>query len=209
MHYFLSHSCTSSASDSPEGQSKLLERQSSTALVSTAKPPSLLCCFVFMLFIWCSLDENSGFSRYVCIIWHISSASSTWGCWVTLKSFLWSAGLEHGEISPFIIQHYICCKSWVIQQLYIFPVKCGIPPVLSYSLTLYCWNKSSFLCFKVFLGGGRTGWLASFPTLSYLHAHCSLLICCLEWAVTPLAILCGALKPEILPFSLTAILKND
>lgn len=154
MHCFLSHSCTSSASDSPEGQRKLLERQSSTALVSTRNPPSLLCCSVFMLFIWCSLGESSGFNRYVCIIWHISSASITWGCWVTLKSFLWSTGLEHGEIPPFIIQHYTCCKSWVIQQLYIFPVKCGIPPVLSYSLTLYCWNKSSFLCFKVFLGGG-------------------------------------------------------
>lgn len=48
---------------------------------------------------------------------------------------------------------------------------------------------------------GRTRWLVSFPTLSYLHAHWSLLFCCLEWAVTPLVILWRALKPEILPLA--------
>lgn len=143
----------SSANDSPEWQSKLIERQSSPALVFIPNLPSLLCCSI-VLFIWCSLDESSDFSRYICIIWHISSASSTWGCWVTWKGFLWSIGLQHREIPPFIIQQYICCMSWVIQQLYIFPVKCGIPPVFSNSLTLYCWNKSSFLCFKVSLGAG-------------------------------------------------------
>lgn len=141
----------SSANDSPEEQSKLLERQSSKHWCLS---PTFLPSSVVLLIIWCSLDESSDFSRYVCIIWHISSASSTWGFWVTWKGFLWSIGLQHGEIPPFIIQQYICCMLWVIQQLYIFPVKCGIPPVFSYSLTLYCWNKSSFLCFKVFLGDG-------------------------------------------------------
>lgn len=120
----------SSASDSPERQSKLLERQGSAALVPASFPPLLICCSVVLLFIWCSLDESSDFRRYVCIIWHISSVSSTWGCWVTWKGFLWSIGLQHGEIPPFIIQRYICCMSWVIQQLYIFPVKCGIPPTV-------------------------------------------------------------------------------
>lgn len=110
--------------------------------------------FPLLLCIAWSLDESKGLRRYVCIIWCISSASASEVVGSRERVSCGASAYSMGKSFPLAPIGTFAAWHDVIQWLYCFPVKCGIPPICPYSFTPYCWNKSSFLCFKLLLSGG-------------------------------------------------------
>lgn len=192
----------SSANDSPEGQSKLLERQSSTALVSIPNLPSP--SSVVLLFCW--LPDAALMTAV--ILGGMSALSDTFPLLpapeVVESHERPSCGASAYSMGKYLLLSYsstfAACHEWFNNG--IFSLSSVEFPQYSPTHWHYIVGINPVSCaLKFSWVMGRTRWLVSFPTLSYLHAHWSLLFCCSEWAVTPLAILCRALKPEILPLA--------